>query len=574
YEAPLKRTENGLLEDPLAASLERNASAVNKSYKEHPVVPYAVGISADAAGKPKRNLNKMLSGSRSGAIDDFASWIKTALPKFEDRKGGFPDDYLRTLAANAFDYADSDNDSSFKAGNYRGLDGYPIVSEFVMSFRWEDVLRENGRLFLVLDIGTFVELWNMTDQPVQGQGQVTFESKFSFPVGANPGFSLEEAAAEPDVATPSLKNEEGYLWYPPFQVTLLPNEYRLYSSRVRLKIDVGGASGFIASPLSLGLDQQDSTSGYRFRWNGTMVDQSRSNVWKNGANLSFPSGTRQFSRATVPALSHSLGALNFGPFQNNMGDPRMSMYLSTPQASNAYPSNYSPNRRNIRWTSIYSSDSTKRLYYGRVLPSEWPDGGHNSDFGSSSFVSSDEQIKPDDARFFTGVPAAKQDLAPMRLSNRGRFYSATELGRVYDPIMWLPAYADLGKDKPGTGARDTATLNAQSKPTIPTERAGFPDLALGSISNPAYGGGNTLRIGRFEHPMLERPGMHAAHLLDIFHAGDGTSNDSAEREGDLITMQGNVNLNTADTDALRALVAGTLKQDPALCQATSTTHQT
>ena len=576
YEAPLKRAENGLLEDPLAASLEKNATAVNKPYKEHPVVPFAAGISANAAGKSKRNLNKLLGSARPGAIDDFASWIDTALPEFRNRKGGFPDDYLRTLAANAFDYADTDNDSSFKAGNYRGLDGYPLVSEFVMSFRWESVLRENGRLYLVLDIGTFIELWNMTDQTVQGQGQVTFESKLVMPAGANPGAELEEIAGEPDMTQPALKKEEGYLWYPPFSVTLQPNEYKLIPSRVRLKVDVGAASSFFASPLDLGGTQQDNASGYRFRWNGVMVDQSRKNIWKQGGFLDGPdkpNGTRQFSRASVPAHSHSLGALNGGPFQNNMGDPRMAMYLSTPQASNAYPGNYSPNRRNIRWTSIYSGDASKRRYYGRVLPAEWPDGGHNSAFGSSSFIASDPQIKPDDARFFTGVPAAKRDQAPMRLSNQGRFYSATELGRVYDPIMWMPAYADLSGN-PGSGARDTATLNAASSPSLPTERASFPDLAIGSTSNAAYGGGNTLRVGRFEHPLLERPGMHATHLLDIFHAGEGTSDDSAEREGDLVTMQGNVNLNTADADALRALVAGTLKQDPGLCQATSTSHQT
>jgi hypothetical protein len=443
----------------------------------------------------------------------------------------------------------------------------------VMSFRWEEVQRENGRLFLVLDIGTFVELWNMTDQTVEGEAQVTFESKFSFPAGANPGMELEETAGEPDVAQPALERKNGYLWYPPFMVTLQPNEYRVFPSRVRLKIDVGPASGFIASPLDLGSLQQDSASGYRFRWNGTLVDQSRNHTWKQGGNLYYPNGVRQFSRATVPSHSHSLAALNFGPFQNNMGDPRMAMYLSTPQASNAYPGNYSPNRRNIRWSSIYSTDSTKRLYYGRVLPAEWPDGGHNSAFGSSSFISNDAQINPDDPRFFNGVPAARQDQAPLRLSNRGRFYSATELGRTYDPIMWQPAYADL-VGKPGTGADDTKTLNAAAKPSLPTTRATFPDLAVNSTPSPAFGGGNTLRVGRFEHPLFERPGMHAAHLLDIFHAGESTSEDAAEREGDLVTMDGHVNLNTADADTLRALAAGMLKQDPALSQATSTNHQT
>jgi len=39
-----------------------------------------------------------------------------------------------------------------------------------------------------------------------------------------------------------------------------------------------------------------------------------------------------------------------------------------------------------------------------VLPSEWPDGGHDSDFGAIAFVTTDERVNPDDPRFLTGVP--------------------------------------------------------------------------------------------------------------------------------------------------------------------------
>lgn len=582
FSMPQKRTATGSLVDPLAAALERSSSPVTRSYQERQLVPFAPGISAAAAGKPKRNLNALLGKSRGSAVDEFAQWIMTGLPEFENRKGGFPDDYLRTLAANAFDYADTDLEPTVSEANgYRGLDGHPLVSEFAMSFRWQDILHEDGRLYLVLEIGTFVELWNMTNQVVTGEAEVTFESKFSFPVGANPGMDLEELAGDTDVATPAMNEKGGYLWYPPFQVTLQPNEYRVYPSRVVLKVDVGPASGGIASLLDLGNLQQDRDSGYRFRWNGALVDQSRGQMWKAGGQLYYPStdpkvekGPRQFSRATIPAHSHSLGALNFGPFQNNMGDPRMAFYLSTPQASSAYPKNYSPNRRNIRW-DIYSDDSIKRKYYGRVLPSEWPDGGHNSAFGSSNFISNDVEIAPDDPRFFNNLPTPRVDQAPMRLSNLGRFYSATELGRTYDPVMWQGAYADLS-GKPGSGAEDTKTFLGSSEkyPIIPISRTSFPDLAVNSTSSSAYGGGNTLRIGRFEHPLFDRPGMHAAHLLDLFHTGESTSESSAEREGDFTTIAGHVNLNTADADTLRSLVAGTLVQDPLLSQTTSNNHQT
>jgi hypothetical protein len=77
------------------------------------------------------------------------------------------------------------------------------------------------------------------------------------------------------------------------------------------------------------------------------------------------------------------------------------------------------------------------------MPSEWPDGGHNSletehlqDRGRRR---ANETTLPDDPRFFQSATSAatrRVEEAPMRLSNLGRFYSATELGRVYDPIMW------------------------------------------------------------------------------------------------------------------------------------------
>lgn len=575
YGAPLERsTETGLLEDPLAAALEKSASPVIRHYEELATVPFAAGISGEASGQPKLNLNALLGKSRTSAIDEFASWIDKALPTFVERKGGFPDDYLKTLAANAFDYVDTDFAPSFQTGSYRGLDAYPLVSEFLMTFRWEDVVREDGRLLVVMDVYTFVELWNMTDQPVKGLGQVSLETKFDFPIGANPGISFEEESTDPEVASPVTVKEDGYYWHPSFEVDLRPNELRVYTSKIRFRFDAGSASGFVESPIQFNSNQPDGESGYRFRWNGVMVDQSRGNTWKTGATVSYPAQPRQVTRATLPGHGYAQTPANQGPFQNNMGDPRMSYYLQSRQASNKYPGNYSPNRRTIRWETIYSSDSAgKRRHYGRVLPAEWPDGGHNFPYGSNSFYTTDALVSPDDPRFFTGLPTPVLEQAPMRFSNRGRFFSATELGRTYDPVMWTAAYSDLS-GSPGSGASDTSILNAASTPTLPTTRASWPDVELASSASNTYGGGNTLRIGRFEHGRFKRPGQHAAHLLDLFHAGESTAPDDSRREGDIVSIAGNVNLNTADRDALRALAAGFLKQDPILSQTTSNNHQT
>src|SRR5690606_34713420 len=82
YQAPLPRGEDSLPVDPVAAALEKHACPVLRPYPERPTVPFAAGISAAAAGRPKLNLNRLLARDRRGAIDDFADWIDLALPDF------------------------------------------------------------------------------------------------------------------------------------------------------------------------------------------------------------------------------------------------------------------------------------------------------------------------------------------------------------------------------------------------------------------------------------------------------------------------------------------------------------
>jgi hypothetical protein len=548
HAAPIARDPQGRPLDPVAAALESSACPVIQPYEEVATVPFAPGISAAAAGKPKLDLNTLLARPRATAIDDFAEWIDRALPDFRQRQGGFPEDYLRTLAANALDYADADTEPTVAAGSHRGLDGQPLVSEFLMSFRWDDVVREDGITYAVFTVGTFVELWNLSDQPVEGEVQVSFETKFDFPLGANPSVSFEEAAADPAVASPVAIREDGYLWHPPQTVRLQPNEVRVIPFRIRLKVDAG-AGTYLASPLQVFSGNYDGNSGYRLRWNGRVVDQSRAQTWKVGGSLNYPKNTkkdpRQFVRATVPALSHAAVPSNFGPYQNNPGDPRMSYYLGTRQARNDYPDNYSPHRRNIRWGTIYQGDQPhKPKPHGRVLPSEWPDGGHDAPHGPRPAIPADDaRLDPDDPSLLTGLPAPRRELAPMRISNLGRFTRATELGRCYDPVMWQ---------------------TAGQSPAVP-----WPDIAESAAPSPNYGGGNTLRIGRAEHPRFAKPGLHAAHLLDLFHAGDEPAADSPR-----VKIHGHINLNTANADALRALAAGTLRQDPLLALTTSTDHET
>ena len=556
----------GELADPQARAVEEGLSAAVRPYEEMAVVPFASGIDPSASGKPKLNLNKMLATGGSAAIDQMADFIRKALPDFEGsaakagRKGGFPDDYIKTLAANALDYADSDSEPNFLSLSYRGLDAYPLVSEFLLKVRWENIRTANGRKYLDLSVSTYVELWNMTNQPVRGTAEVSYETKYSFAIPPNPNLyylnDLSKATAN------NLTQKDGYSWYPSFEVDLKPDEYRVYKcGTVNFSYDAVSASEFISSPLTLGGETFGrSGAGYRFRWNGKFIDQSRGAVHRNDSTINYPQDTksksRQRLRTTIPSHSHSRGA-----FINNMGDPRMSYYNQAPQDANIYPQNFSPYRRNTRIASVYSGNNDK--IYGRVLPSEWPDGGHDSPFGTDtlygllgmtqSAFEDDHRIEPDDPRFNKSLPdlSLGEMEAPMRLSNLGRFYSATELGRVYDPVMWQVR-----------GTSDSLNAPASS----------WGDVLSSSTPSTDYGGGNTLRIGRPEHPQFDQPGKRASQLLDLFHAGRSRSADMTKREGLLIDIKGQININTASKAALRLLIAGKIQQDPEIRKFLDATH--
>ena len=550
---PMIRDAGGHLQDPKARAVEENLSAMIQPYDEQALVPFAQGIASTVAGQSKKNLNALLATGGDTAVNEMATWIKAGLPTFENRKGGFPDDYLKTLSASLIDYADKDVTPTLKDGSYRGIDAYPLVSEFLMRFRWEDVKIENGRKFAVISASTYIELWNMTDQDIAPvDAKLTFETHYTAMFGLNPkAFDFGDPAVlrNPTIvtATPSPLVEDAGSFWASFRLAtpLKPNEYRIIKvTQVTYKIDAADAAEFIASPTVLGGDDGASSNGrssYKLMWNGKLIDQSRGLLRRNSSSLNYPSGARQKTRATIPILSHKRGSTFFdGP-----GDPRMSFYNSAPQDANAYPGNYSPNRRNIRWDSVYKNDQTK--IYGRVLPAEWPDGGHNSEYGLNSFVTTDEAISPDDPRFFSGLPTPYREDAPQMLSKRGRFYSATELGRVYDPIMWNAGVPN------GSGMS-------------------WPDVTAASVSSADYGGGNSLRIGRPEHPRFDVAGQRASQLLDLFHAGKSRSEDKSLREGPMIRIEGQVNVNTASRDALRALAAGVIEMDPYLEKRTSEKH--
>ena len=551
----------GQLADMKSRSVEENLAAGIRSYEEQPVIPYLDGIASTEFGKPKINLNKILANGGEAAVDEMAALVDKALPKFRDRNPAFPEtseDYVKTLAANVIDYADFDKDSTIKAGSHRGIDAFPLMSEFIMSFKWAGIRVESGRKFNLIQVTTYAELWNMTDKDIiesDGEIQISYETKYQFQIPPNPKLSLDNLSNA--TAIPPLSESDGFRWFQPFRVNLKADQYKVIKcGSVNYKFDAGPASATIASPITLKGEQDGvSQAGFRIKWNGRIVDRSAGGVNRYESSLYYPgtasvSKTQQKVRVFVPSHSHQRG----GIFKDNMGDARMSYYLQAPADQYKFPHNYSPNRRNLRFGTVYNGNTAS--VYGRVLPSEWPDGGHNSEYGSNAFFSTydpdDENISPDDLRFSKAdeLPVTKIGEAPVLLSNRGRFYSATELGRISDPLMW-----------------------AVGLPTAPNQPWG--DITNTTQPSADHGGGNTLRIGRPEHPRFSSPndpGLQATRWLDLFHAGISRSDNKALREGPVVEIQGNININTASRGALRALAAGPLGMDPRLAVRTSEVH--
>ncbi|NNM30760.1 MAG: hypothetical protein HKO57_14670, partial [Akkermansiaceae bacterium] len=560
--------------DPRGRQLEENFFAGNQPYDEQSLIPHVEGVDSSMAGEPKLNLNRLLEEDPDEAVTEIKEHIRSALPEFAAlRRGGFPEDYEATLAASMIDYADRDSKPTVKEGEYRGIDSCPLVNEFLLTITWrwlnhsgdfdagdtfpwsnKSFFRENGRLYVLFTVELFAELWNMSPLPIEGDYQFNYETHYSFPYGSNPEISfMDEEVLDRPVAAIDPNDEQsgshhnlakdgndGRYYFPPVSISLDGNEHRVVRlGSVRYKIDVAPAVAFLPGQIDT-LSGDDGQSSYVMRWNGERADWSRGGLERLDINR-LRNGDHPETRANISGGSFG----EYGGFYNGMGDVRMCYYAETMQSANSYPQNYSPNRRNVRYGSIYSRNPN--TIYGRVLPSEWPDGGHDADFGERAYRqnrSTDRSRRPDDARFLVPHPGSEPEKAPVRISNFGRYYSETELGRIFDPAMWAkrssrPAIQQWTEAVEIRGVEESGTL----------------------------GGGNSLRIGRPEHPGFSgpgrlRPGIHAARLLDLFHCGKPFSEDAGERQGGVVTIRGHVNINTASRDTLRALAAGPLAADP------------
>ncbi len=607
---PLTRAY-GHFTDPKARAVEENLTASVQPYDEQPLVPFATGIDTSVAGKPKLNLNALIAKAPATAVDEMAAWITKGLPRFDTRKGGFPENYAKTLAANAIGYAATGNKPIVQMGSYRGLGKSPMISEIVLDVNYLGQGVKNGNKVMYYQFVLFAEMFNHTNLPIDGGASLSYEVAFPIPnIGAGPtGTRFDDLSlvGDPAQCNHDLVLQNGRYWSQKQNVKLAAGEYKFFKfSKVNYTINVG--TGSVGGNFSL-TEPVEGAAGLSMKWNDEDVERIPSIV-RAPEGLTFNASYIKFyGKAAIPG--HSYGP--YGDFINNMGDPRIAHFIryagkgassanGVPLGENSFPENISPNRRNIRYSTIYSSDSSvgKLKTYGRVIPSEWPDGGHDAqvDLWSSGW-GDDRQgyegsktklpysgkgpfFDPTNASVIAGAVLPKEGEAITYLSDRGRYYSATELGRLFDPIMFLPTF------DPASGLNSTS-LRGVGEPIkdagiLPAAGVPWPLVQVGNSPSLYFGGGNTLRIGRPEHPKFNQdangsvdhapnamPGTHAARLLDLFHTGKPRSSDASLREGAVSRIEGNMNINTASRDALRTMAAGLLVMDPKLSKRTSDT---
>lgn len=463
------------------------------------IIPYGFGYTN--RGEAKFNLNSYVANQD---VDGLAGVISSNLPNFASvRRGALTDDYNKTLAANIIGYADADS-TPLTGVNYRGVDSAPYVTIFHDKNTLTSVSGGNG----TVEGWIFVQLWNPSNQEINGTFDLVFENQDTLVFGLNTQ-TFNQAVAS------------GYP-LPSRNVTLKPNEVTVLGYGPIIFRFNGGSFGTPVPPFTRNSSPHTNTR-FSTRWNGAAVDQSRVGMERLTGTL--PVGTSRWTGG-LPGLRHNAAANNTASLQNPpSGDPRQTYYL---------PSMITQQNHDIR--TAWWGMAVMRPMPGRFMtdPTRWVDAAPNSSvpypsIGSSTSLSESATLATIQGYKSQATPPNTNE-APFIFSNSGSFKSATELGNVFDPVLWnypVPA-------------------NVAAPTTIPLSATANANAGGG------YGGGMSLRIGRAEHQKFDFAGSQATQLLDLFGADPNSTNARMTSQ----SVRGKVNLNTAGTNALRALIAG------------------
>lgn len=534
---------------------------------ERNLIPLGFGFKDE--GQPKTNLNTVLKQPSATAVTTISDLINKNLPQFATlRKGGFPtatgEDYVKTLAANMIDYADTDSDATVGTG-YRGIDSYPFMTEFFNRYNWEGTTNYYAKgnpatWWAKVHLTGYIQLWNMTNKDITS-GTLVFTDidRYGVKCGSNDyKFDDNTFTITFGGGTTLAANA--------FQVYKLYDKVYEFDSGVTTAANPPSTSN---SPIKMGqmgnVTADHNESGYQITWNGKTVDRPGAGTRDGSEPTSAPTGpnttyanlkyfglerkaaslqTAQSKldpswRGTYPGLRYD--TQSEGIF--NLGDPRSAYYIGRNQMAVSYakrPKDGSSGTdgNSSWWGRAYQQNlinpttpSSTPWVAAETLISNWPDGDHVTTKGN---LPADTTKDPLDSTVQSPMPPTESNKAPINISNSGTFTSITELGRVYDPIQWRPsAFPVSGGTSPPkpSSAADVAT----------TWRDAWKN---DFVSDSNYGDASTLRIGTPEFKQFDKDDSRAARLMDLFDVADRTD------------TRGLININTASREVLRTLAAG------------------
>lgn len=487
---------------------------------EMALVPFGYGYKDEGnPSTPKLDLNAQVTTGGDTAVKAIAAKINDNLPTFgTQRQGGLSgQDYVKTIAASMIDYADTDSDATV-GPDYRGLDSYPLVSELYNRKWWSKAAYLNastGTYFVHVEMDTWAELWNMTNQPINGACSLELIENSPLQVDVNTfTFGIKPS----DVPSPSSVSST----YPagnPFTVTLKANEYGVYYVRHdEFEFDTGVMPPLMPTNGTTGMVITGSkATNYNLKWSGTggsptiIVDHAGTladvGVSRVGGKLNGYGVSNKRWSGGYPGFGYTDVVNNSNSEYNLPGDPRSSYFIQSAQVAVAYSSGSSFWERNNR------SNIPPGEIYAAVKPSVWPDGGHDSTTVTATPTPKAYSDPPAAPPQGVVTESAK---APVTISNAGSYQNLAELGNIYDPGQW------------------NVTVDATNH---------WTDITMASQASGKYGGGYQLRIGRPEFTLFDKPGTRAWQLLDLFTTSPRVSS------------AGLININTASRDVLRVLGA-------------------
>ncbi len=501
----------------LAANLRHDTN-------EPELIPF--GFRYADEGGAKYNLNTYTNAS---AVATLAGIINRNLPQFGTRGGAMtPVGYVNNIAASIIDYADTNSTPTGDSSTYLGIENIPWPNELFDRITFSGV---NAGGQVTLQLRDWAEFWNMgntnTTQTVASISN-SYDMVLTF-TNASVGTGVSFQA--------NLNSAVGLSGSRDFTVpALAPNEYRVVPAdgpfpRV-LTFQILNPAWFSTAPSRaawrLLIRSNDETSNMRFRAfvGGVMIQESKGGRWPRYITTTTPLAPSPstpnswiFNNPIGFASQTNSSAAQAKPWHSG-GDPRAQMFLSGPLRYGNYTNKYaSPGGRNWESANLGTYPESE-VHPGKF----WPDGGHASEDDRGGNPTSATQ-NPDDASF-AKVPLTNNFV--MRRNDSGSFSNILELGNIFDPMQWGDNVATPATNQPGLWGNLTASAAGDAR----------------------FGGRNTLRVGRWEFSRLTNAGTRASQLLDIFAVGTNSAGMVTNR------VAGRINLNTAGTNALRALAAG------------------